>query len=79
MDAPTVLAIVLTQRIAEIGLSGLCLRRLSLLAPLTPCSSRPVTYEMGVERSVASKVEHKADNAMETSIIIYIYCSNIIN
>jgi hypothetical protein len=65
-----VLAIVLRQRIAEIGLSEFCLSFLRLLAPFTPLSSRPVTYESGVERRVASNIEHKADNAMETAIII---------
>jgi hypothetical protein len=61
---------VLRHRIAEIGLSGFCLSFLSLAAPLAPCSSNPVTKDKGVDKRVASSIEHRADNAMETTIII---------
>ena len=70
MDAPTVFAIVLRQRMAEIGLSGFCFSLLSLCAPFTPWSSRPVIYDNGVESKVASSIEHKADNAIETIMMI---------
>ena len=72
MDAPTVFAIVLRQRIADIALSGLCLSFLRVEAPFTPCSSSPVMNESGVERSVASRVEHSAESATDIIIIMYI-------
>ena len=70
IDAPTVFAIVFRHKIADIGLSGFCLSLFRRAAPLIPCSSRPVTKDNGVESNVASSIEHKADNAMETIIII---------
>jgi hypothetical protein len=77
IDAPTVFAMVFRHRIAEIGLSEFCLSLFSLAAPLTPCSSSPVMYDKGVERRVASRVEHNADSKIEISIMKYMSCSSI--
>ena len=77
IEAPTVFAIVLRHKIAEIGLSVFCLSLLSLSAPLIPWSSSPVIKDRGVESRVASSIEHNAERAMERSIIIYISCSAI--
>lgn len=60
-DAPTVLAMVLTTRMAEIGRSMFVLYCLRRSQPLAPCVSRVVMYDMGVERSVASSTEHSAE------------------
>ena len=70
MDAPTVFAMVLRHNIADIALSGCCLRLLRRAAPFTPCSSRPVIYDKGVESNVASSIEHSAESTIEASIII---------
>ena len=79
MDAPTVLAIVFRQSMAEIGRSGFCFSLLSLEEPFTPCSSSPVIYDKGVERSVASSVEQSPEITIDNTIITYINCSSIIS
>mgnify|MGYP002518989882 CR=1 FL=1 len=47
--------------IAEIGLSIFCFKRFNRKAPLMPCVSKEVTYDIGVESKVASSNEHNAE------------------
>ena len=75
--APTVLAMVFTQRMADIGRSVFCFNDFNRLAPFTPWSSSPVIYESGVESNVASRTEHSAETAIEAIIHKYIACSSM--
>ena len=59
--APMVLAMVLSERMAAIGLELSCLNFLNLVAALYPSSSLMVIYEIGVDIRVASNTEHKND------------------
>ncbi len=60
-EAPAVLAMVLSIRMALSGLSILVLRDFSLDAPLAPCSSSILAKVMGVDSKVASSSEHKKE------------------
>ena len=62
--APMVLAMVFKESMAAMGLEVSCLYRLKREAGLYPSSSRMVTYDIGVDMSVASRMEQRKEMAM---------------
>lgn len=67
-EAPTVFAMVLTTRMADIGRSMLVLNFFKRCHPGAFCVSSVDMYDIGVDKSVASRSEHIAEITKASSM-----------